>query len=231
MGYSPPAPLNPSYKPSVRIAKLPASAPVEDIIEILDRDGGLIVEDLVSPDDLAQIEAETAPYVGKAGHSGFTIMPDETVLVGGLVGKSRTMAALCEHPHLVELRKRILTDAGDEPAEEIRKSYHIDPLLSISLSFRVGSGAPRQRLHRDDRVHLIDHSGPFVLNRVSQFGCLVAGGETTQQNGATMFVPGSHRWDEERQPKLDEVTFAGIGTLHIPLILSAVHSPLIFSCK
>jgi ectoine hydroxylase-related dioxygenase (phytanoyl-CoA dioxygenase family) len=208
----PPRPLDSDYVPAVRIVELPASTSVEEIMKVLDRDGGLILTDMVTPDQLADIEVETAAYTGKnaIAHNGFTIIPKETILVGGLVGKSPTMASLCEHPHMVELRKRILTDSGARPREDSMHDWHIEPLLSISLSFRVQYGAPRQRLHRDDGIHLIDHSTPFELQKVSQFACLVAGGETTRANGATMFVPGSHRWDETRQPRLDEITFAGM---------------------
>lgn len=73
----------------------------------------------------------------------------------------------------------------------------------------MGYGAPRQRLHRDDIIHLVDHNLEYKLEKVSQFACLVAGVETTRENGATMFVPGSHKWDAKRLPRTDEVTFAG----------------------
>ncbi|CAG8980672.1 hypothetical protein HYALB_00007164 [Hymenoscyphus albidus] len=206
----PPPPLDADYKPSVRIAELPIIASVDEMIEILDRDGAFILNNLLSPEQLAQVEKDTLDWTGDKAinQNGLAIVPKETLLVGGLVGKSPTMASLCEHPHLVELRRRILTEEGSRQQEEIDYPYHIDPLLSLSLSFCVRSGAPRQRLHRDDIIHVIDHSLPYKLEKVSQFACLIAGVKTTMENRATMFVPGSHRWDEKRLPRTDEVTFA-----------------------
>ncbi|KAH7390290.1 phytanoyl-CoA dioxygenase [Cadophora sp. MPI-SDFR-AT-0126] len=209
-GFIPSSPIDPSFQPTTSITKLPITTDIETIISTLDRDGGLILTDLLSPSEIAQIASDTLPYAGHNAtpHSGIAIVPQETQLIGGLIAKSPTMLALCEHPILVALRSRILTDEGSIPSEEIRKNWHIDPLLSLSVSFQIRHGAPRQRLHRDDGIHLIDHSLPYKLEKVSQFACLMAGVETTRENGATMFVPGSHRWDEKRQPRLDEITFA-----------------------
>ncbi|KAE8149046.1 hypothetical protein BDV25DRAFT_168089 [Aspergillus avenaceus] len=203
----------PGYKPSTHIAELPATAPIQDILSVIDRDGGVIVNGLVCEEDLASVEREIAKYThnDREDDDGFFkgLVPQETVLIGGLVGKSDTLARVCEHPVLEALRKEILTDHGTRRVEGYDLPYHIDPLLSVSLSFRVGYGAPRQLLHRDNGTHLIEHeSKPYRLNQAAQLGCLIAGVETTQANGATMFIPGSHRWDDQREPRLDEVTFA-----------------------
>jgi ectoine hydroxylase-related dioxygenase (phytanoyl-CoA dioxygenase family) len=207
----PPLPLNPEYKPSAQIVELPAAATVEEVMQILDRDGGVILADFVSQEDLASIERDTTSNLGnpddRKGFEGF--IPKETILVGGLVGKSKIIQKLCLHPLLQGLREEILTDKTYTIREDTRNPVQVNPLLSLSLSFRIRYGAPRQRLHRDDVIHLIDHSPPFELRKVSQFACLVAGVETTRENGATMFVPGSHRWDDLRKPRLDEVAFAG----------------------
>ncbi|KAL2062406.1 hypothetical protein VTL71DRAFT_6672 [Oculimacula yallundae] len=209
-GFIPPLPLDPSYKPTTSITKLPSTASIDEIISILDRDGGVILTDLLTPSQIAQIATDTLPYSNPKTnpHSGIAIVPSETHLISGLIGKSPTMLALCEHPILSALRSRILVDQGSIPMEDIPKDWHIDPLLSLSVSFQIGYGAPRQRLHRDDGIHVIDHDLEYRLDKVSQFACLVAGCETTRENGATMFVPGSHRWDAKRQPRLDEITFA-----------------------
>jgi swainsonine biosynthesis dioxygenase SwnH1/2 len=205
----------PGFKPSVSIVELPSDAPIEDILSVLDRDGGIILNDLVSLEELASIEKEIEKYTrgNREDDEGFfkDLIPEETVLVGALVGKSDTMAKICEHPVLEELRREILTDVGARRIEGFGLPYHYDPLLSVSLSMRVNGGCPRQRLHRDDGTHLIEHeSKPYRLQDSSQFSCLIAGVETTQENGATMFIPGSHRWDDKRNPRLDEVTFAGM---------------------
>ncbi|CZT50645.1 uncharacterized protein RSE6_11669 [Rhynchosporium secalis] len=209
-GFIPPLPIDPTFQPTTAITKLPSTAPIDEIISILDRDGGIIITDLLDPSQISQIETDIRPYSDplKNPHSGIAIIPSETHLIGGLVGKSPTMLDLCAHPILTALRARILTDDGSIPMEDIPKTWHIDPLLSISVSFRIGYGAPRQRLHRDDGIHVVDHDLEYRLDKVSQFACLVAGCETTRANGATMFVPGSHRWDAKRQPRLDEITFA-----------------------
>lgn len=207
-----PRPIPLSLTPSVSIAELPATCSVDEIIYILDRDGGVILTDFTSSAQLEKMDADVIPSLqSKTGAvEGFSIVPQETVIVNGLVGKSSTAAAICEHPHLVALRERILIDSGKMPQEEVSYEYHVNPLLSISLSFRIGSGAPRQRLHRDDSIHLIDHDLPYKLEKSSQFACLIAACQTKRENGATMFVPGSHRWDSKRIPTIEEVTYAGM---------------------
>lgn len=207
-----PTPFSVDYRPSSYIEELSANAPIEELISAIDRHGGIIVNDLLSIEQLQCVEQELQVHSKERDEDGFFkgLVPQETQLIGGLVGKSDTLAKICEHPVLEELRKTILTDHGKRRVEEYDLPYHIDPLLSVSLSFRVRYGAARQHLHRDDGTHLIEHeSKPYRLQDQAQIGCLIAAGETTQANGATMFVPGSHRWDDKRQPRMDEVTFAG----------------------
>lgn len=207
-----PEPLDPSYVPEVSITKLPATAPIEKILAILDRDGGIILEDFATAEELQSIESEIKESErednGKT-HTGLPIIPSETRVVPGLVGRSKTVAELCERPVLNQLREEILVDRFSVTREQFTDHYKIDPLLSISLSFQINTGAPRQSLHRDDAIHGTKHNAPFDLKKASQFACLIAGCETTRANGATMFVPGSHRWDDDRLPRVDELCFAG----------------------
>ncbi|KAH8587743.1 hypothetical protein B0O99DRAFT_526259 [Bisporella sp. PMI_857] len=206
-----PVPIDPAYTPDVEITRLPANAPIEKILDVLDCEGGLILENLVSQDELDSIAKEieeSAKEEDGLPHTAFPQIPTETRLVSCLVGRSKTVAAICETPVLAKLREEVLTDHFSVTREGVTDHYRIDPLLSISLSLQIGTGAPRQALHRDDSVHGIKHNVPFDLKKASQFACLIAGCQTTRENGATMFVPGSHRWDDNRQPQVDEICFA-----------------------
>ena len=208
-----PKPIDSTYQPQISIQKLPANAHIQDILRVIERDGGIILTDFTSSEQLDAIDADVELQRAKAPTtegSALSIIPKETLAVPGLVGKSDTIADICDHQPVLELlRKHILEYKFRVIRENIIEENVIDPLLSISTTLNIGYGAPRQIIHRDDNVHGIRHGGPFKLNEQSQFACLIAGTKTTRENGATMFIPGSHKWDDERVPQLDEVCFAG----------------------
>jgi swainsonine biosynthesis dioxygenase SwnH1/2 len=208
-----PQPFDPSYKPKVSITKLPANSPIEEILKVIERDGGVILTDFVPTEELAAVDADVESYRAKTRStekSAMHIVPKETLAVPGLVGKSPTMAKICgEHPVLESLRKNILEERFSVIREDHIEENCIDPLLSVSMTFWIQHGAPRQRLHRDDNIHGTRHDQPFDLKKAGQFACMMAGSKSTRENGATMFIPGSHKWDDKRVPRMDEVTFAG----------------------
>ncbi|KAI4195118.1 MAG: hypothetical protein LQ350_007396 [Teloschistes chrysophthalmus] len=94
-----PEPFPPDYRPLTHIAELSASAPVEEILSVIDRDGGVILNGLVSHEELRAIDKELEIFVkGDRGEDeGFFkgLVPQETILIGGLVGKSDTLAKIC----------------------------------------------------------------------------------------------------------------------------------------
>lgn len=213
--FGPPAPIDASYVPSTSIKTVPADSPIEEILSIIEQDGGVILTDFATRDQLALIEDDVEAYralTRTTEKTALAIIPKETLAIPGLVGKSSTIATLCQAPVLESLRTHILQDTFSTVREESVEENTIDPLLSTSLTFYIGPGAPRQTLHRDDTVHGIKHAGDgnFELNKASQFACLVAASRTTRENGATMFIPGSHKWDDVRVPRVDEVCFAGM---------------------
>ncbi len=172
----------------------------------------MILTDFTTPEHLAAIDNDVEAHrkqTRTTEKSAMKLIPKETLAVPGLVGKSPTIVKICESPVLEKLRSSILEEKFTIIREDIVEENTIDPLLSISMTFYIGPGAPRQRLHRDDNIHGIRHAGEFDLKKASQFGCLIAGSRTTRHNGATIFVPGSHKWDDSRTPRLDEVCFAG----------------------
>lgn len=209
---SPPEPIDPSYKPAKSITYLAANAPIEVILSIIERDGGVILTNFASQQDIAAIDLDVEAHSKQTKtteKSAMSIVPKETLAVPGLVGKSPTVAKLCESPVLESLRTHILQEKFTVIREDVIEENTIDPLLSISMTFHIGYGAPRQRLHRDDNIHGVKHAAAFDLKKAGQIGCLIAASKTTRENGATMFIPGSHLWDDSRAPRTDEICFAG----------------------
>ncbi|KFG82168.1 phytanoyl-CoA dioxygenase [Metarhizium anisopliae] len=211
MGAFPP-PIDPSYIPSVSLTRLPATAPTADIIATLERDGALILVDLVSPQDVAAINAEIEPYIQKAraeSHEAYDLIPKQTIMVPGVVGKSQTMARMAELDVIDTLRTQVLQRKCTATWEDRTEDFSIDPLLNSSLTYHISYGGPRQRLHRDDMIHGIYHrGGEYSLSDETMLGFMIAGSKTTRENGATMAIPGSHKWDHARVPRVDEVCFA-----------------------
>jgi ectoine hydroxylase-related dioxygenase (phytanoyl-CoA dioxygenase family) len=69
----------------------------------------------------------------------------------------------------------------------------------------VGPGEPAQFLHRDEANWPHFPWGGFELT----VSCMFAMRDFTEENGATLVVPGSHRWkDAQRQPELSEIRSA-----------------------
>lgn len=207
-----PQPIDPSYVPTVSLTKIPATAPIEDLVAILEQDGALILTDVVSNQDVAAINAELEPYIQKAKaerHAAYDLVPKQTTMVPGVVGKSPRMAKIAECEVIDQLRTAVLQKKCTATWEDRTEEFTIDPILNSSLTYHISYGGPRQRLHRDDMIHGIYHQGEYSLSNETMLGFMIAGAKTTRENGATMAIPGSHKWDHTRVPRTDEVCFAG----------------------
>lgn len=138
-----PSPIDASHKPTVSIARLPADAPIDQILSTIERDGGIILKNFATSEELDAINADVEAYRGvtrSTEKSALHIIPKETLAVPGLVGKSPAIAAICsENPVLEKLREEILTERFSVIREDVVEENTIDPLLSISITFKVQS--------------------------------------------------------------------------------------------
>jgi ectoine hydroxylase-related dioxygenase (phytanoyl-CoA dioxygenase family) len=182
------------------IPRLAASAPTEDVAAGLREHGAVIVERVLDPDLLARFNAEIDPILEQVSPERAYLNPAIDVFYGnrvrqitGVATRSRIFAEeiLC-HPFYAAVCDAIL---GPNCAR-----YQ----LNVAQVMDRGPGAEQQLLHRDEDVwvHL---PRPHAEVELASVNALV---DFSAELGATVVVPGSHRWDRERQPTPEEFACA-----------------------
>lgn len=173
--------------------------PVESVIAALERAGAVIVEDLITPAEIEALTGELQPHIDDADpdmqHVNEVL---QTFFAGvrnvtGLASKSPTFVdAVLLHPVLLSAAEAII---GCNCA-----SFN----LNLAQLMVREPGAQRQWLHRDQNVwSFLPKPHPEV-----ELASVIALGNFTIENGATAVVPGSHRWEPERQSQEHEIAYA-----------------------
>jgi ectoine hydroxylase-related dioxygenase (phytanoyl-CoA dioxygenase family) len=186
-------------KSSKSLVTLPASATVDQVAEVLRRDGGVIVADMLESAVLDRFNADLEPFLRRVpyGEKGFT--GARTRRCAALFAKSMATADLLMQPHFMGACEQILADDYSYPNASGKTTIKTTLQVSVTQAIQIWPGQGAQPLHRDDYLHHRHHPGPD-----SQVQVLYAATDFTAQSGATLFVPGSHLWDDTRVPRLDE---------------------------
>jgi ectoine hydroxylase-related dioxygenase (phytanoyl-CoA dioxygenase family) len=180
------------------IQHLKAGDPAGEVVAALEADGAAIVDGLLDDDLLARFNAELDPLLEAArpdegrfvNDSIAAFFGDRTRHVLGVAGKSRTFATeILTHP--------VYRAVCDEVLLPNCARYR----LNLAHVMDRGPGSVRQWPHRDEMVwNQLPAPHPEV-----QVASVIALVDFTEANGATVVVPGSHRWeDRDRQPGDDE---------------------------
>ena len=166
--------------------------PIEEILQILDDDAGLIIDNFLDEDGLERIKNDLKPYleVTKNGQDEFTGF--ETKRVGALMARSKTCQDLALDP--------LINQMADSFLGPHCESYQ----LHFTSAIQIGPGESSQILHRDRGVW-----GGYIPRKIeTQFSTVWAINDFTKENGATQVVPGSHKWHKDRQPLPEEIAYA-----------------------
>lgn len=170
---------------------LPADVSPGTIAAILDSDGALILDDVITRAQVAAVMGELNPYieatpVGRDQFTGFS-----TTRTGALVARSPLSRELVMHPGILAACDAYLLRACD------RYQLHLTQVI------RIRPGQPRQALHRDRLAW-----GGFLRGVEPQLNTIWAMTDFTEANGATQVVPGSPLWDESRRAEPHEIGYA-----------------------
>ena len=184
-------------------------------LRLLDEAGCLVVTDVTTVRQRDALRAELAdvmdatPVVTNDDPNDF--YPGHTRRVTSLVANSKTVREFVMHD-----MSKTVCDHFLLPNCGVGGRYQ----LHVSAAIEIGPGARKQTLHREEDT--------FPFFAVPRPNLVVASmwaiSDFTVENGGTMLVPGSHKWEAERKAEPEEIGAAEMpagsvlfwmgGTLH-----------------
>lgn len=188
------------------LSTLGSDASVEQVVEIIRRDGGVIISDLVSPTTLNALRDELDSYlnVTPCGVDPY-FAGTQTRRVARIIGRSDTAVEVAMNPLFLGVARQILQTPTHVWVGSDRIEMAPDIQLSITQAIQIGPGQGLQPLHRDDATSLWRHP---QYGREARLQMMLAISDFTEENGATRVIPGSHLWDDERMPTQEETVAA-----------------------
>ncbi|RFU78103.1 hypothetical protein TARUN_4165 [Trichoderma arundinaceum] len=177
----------------------PPDTRTQQLIDQVTTHGYVIIHNAFTPEAVASAKAEVARLTdipeaaGPAGKKGRnTFEGYKTQRLYALANKSRVFDAFALHEDVLALNDHFL-DPG----------YLINSFQSINIL----PGEKAQTLHYDHGYVTIERP-----HRPVGSGVMIALDDYTANNGATVIVPDSHKWDSKRVPSAEET---------IPVIMPA----------
>ena len=168
-------------------------------VAALERDGGAIVEDFVSPSTLAGLWEDLGPSLDATDYCGDWYNGTRTRRLSSLFARTPHVHPLVTQPLYLGAARALM----QRPRSMWIGRSRVDVTPGIQISgtqvIQIGPGQGKQPLHRDDALHLRGHPGP-----VSRLQLMLAMSDFTEENGGTQVIPGSHHWDDERAPETSE---------------------------
>jgi len=166
----------PVYAPRSSAPELTPDTEAEAHVGTIAREGYVVLESVLAPDEIAAMRAALAPHLSgeHMGRNDFEGFRSERVYA--LLAKDPALALLVEHPRLLSIVDRLLAP-------------HY--LLSAFLAINVHPGETAQGWHFDDGGCHVPMPRP--MHGVSAIWAL---DDFTVENGATQLIPRSHLWGE-----------------------------------
>lgn len=181
------------------LVRVRSAANVDDVVEILERDGAVVVEDFATPETLEKLWGDLGPALDAQGFGDDWYNGTKTRRVSSLFARTTHLTPVVTHPLFLQTSRAIM----QQPVSMYmgRSKVTMTPTIQISGTqlIQIHPGQGKQPLHRDDALHLRRHPGP-----TSRVQLMLGMSAFTAENGGTLVIPGSHHWDDERAPRTSE---------------------------
>jgi ectoine hydroxylase-related dioxygenase (phytanoyl-CoA dioxygenase family) len=176
---------------------------IDEVAGKLERDGYAIIENYLPPEDVAAKRADLERILatnptGRNDFEGFS-----TQRIYAIFAKTRTFDAQATDPLILGVLERVLGPGF---------------LLSAPVGISIGPGEKAQPIHRDDGVYPVARP-----HRELVVNTMWALDDFTEANGATVVIPGSHKWIDERPEESSQVFRAVMPAGSVMLFVGSIY--------
>ncbi len=175
------------------------------VVAELESNGCAIVDGRATDDRLARLRDELQPYLDEAPLGRTEFAGRTSRRRNGLVAKSEACRQLAVDPLVLAACDGVLGPSC------------VNYRLHVTVLIELMPGEVRQPLHRDGDIYPVRHPAPPMT--LSAFWAYT---DFTEENGATLIAPGSHRWPHERHPEADDLVQAVMPAGSVLLYTSSV---------
>jgi hypothetical protein len=141
----------PSHPPQlVRLDAQDPQTTCQAVVDVIRRDGGIIVQNLINPELALQIKQELKTYFDNDRIDPTGFFPVTTKRASGLIGISPGCVEYLTTPLLVDVVNMLLTSTYKFWVGKRERTVVAKPQISSTAAFRVNPGGRAQDLHRDD---------------------------------------------------------------------------------
>jgi ectoine hydroxylase-related dioxygenase (phytanoyl-CoA dioxygenase family) len=187
------------------LRKIKCTESTEDAMEILTQNGALIICELLSSQEYADLRSELDPEFTQANFCKGLFYGEATKRIHSLARKSKTICSMIMMPKVVEIMQLVLGPNCDKIQ------------LNLTQGIQIWPGEKAQVIHRDDSMFPVKHKPfEFMVNAMWAYT------EFTKDNGATIIVPGSHLWDLDRIPAEHEIALAEMQPGEVLIYLGSI---------
>ncbi|GAA6021114.1 hypothetical protein JCM10207_003370 [Rhodosporidiobolus poonsookiae] len=197
-----------------KLVTFDASAPLEEMVAVMKRDGGLIVRNFLSAENLEEMQRVIVPLVDASTvdeedglkEVGEGFVPSHTKRVYGLLGCAPVPISKVIQDKVWQglmgtfLSAEVQTYTGKQLVVQ-KTGFQLNATVAVTAM----PGSTAQALHRDQVLHAFQAEENSL--KTSMVGCLIALSDITEENGGTAVIPGSHLWPPSRAPDESECTY------------------------
>lgn len=197
-------------EPEFKLEAFDRTSPLEAIIASIKHNGGARIKQFLSAADIASAEQSVRPHLDAASYAR---PDDQTKRLGRLPEYAPEMTRkILEDELYLAVMDRFLSKTFHSWLEDKQVTVTEVPIVAMSSIFEVGPGMHVQDLHRDDSIWFNRMEGirpeDYEFGRDVSISFFVAGTKTTEANGATRFVPGSHLTKHDSPPEAHKAVVA-----------------------